>query len=195
MLEILAQVVGEIANQYLIGFLILFVFIHKIREDSIGLIYLLFFTTIYNAVLKEVFKMPLPETCPSTSYGFPSGHTNFYSILCIWIFISYKSKYIKTLSILVFCLAEWRIVYLGYHYLRDVLLTPLFALTVTYLYKKFVSDFSDYKKLVIFAVVNALLIMTLIWLTGYWSLPPFYAYGLSVIAPVAKRLVLRFRPT
>ncbi|MDR2396892.1 MAG: hypothetical protein LBD69_03505 [Puniceicoccales bacterium] len=41
----------------------------------------------YNVILKNVFKVDLPPTCPARGFGFPSGHMHFAAIFYLGLIL------------------------------------------------------------------------------------------------------------
>lgn len=88
--------------------------------------------TILNQMLKFILRRPRPtefRIINETGYSFPSGHSMismaFYGFLIYLIYKNIKNKYLKTtliiiLSLLIIAIGLSRI-YLGVHYLSDVI--------------------------------------------------------------------------
>lgn len=100
-------------------------------------------TVVVNNILKEIFDAPRPFTeypdrvdnlRPSTSSGnsFPSGHTQLFSTFHYGVAFYLKKKWIfVVVSVLVVLMMISR-VYLGVHYLEDVLVAGLIGLVLGY---------------------------------------------------------------
>ena len=115
------------------------------KEERIfkPLIALLFLTMLYNSVLKEIFKFPLPETCDANCYSFPSGHMNFCSIFYIWLILVTRSTAIRVILIALWSISGTAMVLAGYHYIRDIVITPIFSATFVWIYKRLESKLLD----------------------------------------------------
>lgn len=122
--------------------------------------YLLFLTMIYNTILKNIFQMPLPETCPSTGFGFPSGHAHFYSVFYFWVMVHYKHNIFRIVCFIMWAFSCFRVVYLGYHYAFDVFAASVFALVSVLLYKNFVESKMDFYKISLFSIILAVFFAT-----------------------------------
>lgn len=108
-------------------------------------------STLINQILKHLVARPRPELAliKESGYSFPSGHTmgavSFYGFI-IWLVANSKlSKKMKWLinSLLVFLILNisYSRVYLGVHYISDVLCGALISSAIllisTYLIKKY----------------------------------------------------------
>ena len=102
------------------------------------------FSMVLNNTLKEIFDAPRPfaeypnrveNLRPSTSSGnsFPSGHTQLFSTFLFGAAFYLKKKWLfVTASILVLLMMMSRI-YLGVHYLEDVVVAAIIGLVLGYL--------------------------------------------------------------
>lgn len=115
-----------------------------VKNKKIGLLTLtnLVTITILNQILKLILRRPRPtefRIINETGYSFPSGHSMismaFYGFLIYLIYKNIKNKYLKTtliiiLSLLIITIGISRI-YLGVHYLSDVI--GGFLISISYL--------------------------------------------------------------
>ncbi|MDR0744561.1 MAG: phosphatase PAP2 family protein [Holosporales bacterium] len=176
----LAGLASYVGNTYFISFLAGLSFVLIKKHDFSGLIYLLFFTMIYNTLLKPIFALPLPKTCPGTGYGFPSGHMNFNAVFFLWIFTTFKNRIIKIFSVLLLATIGWSIVYKGFHFARDVLLTPIFSCLFIFIYKKFIANQSSSRAFLIVNIVSSILIFCLYFVKKTIPEHIFIAYYLII---------------
>ena len=115
-----------------------------IKNKKIGLITLtnLVVITILNQMLKIVLKRPRPtefRIINETGYSFPSGHSMismaFYGLLIYLIYKKIKNKYLKATLIIILLLLILAIgisrIYLGVHYVSDVI--GGFLISISYL--------------------------------------------------------------
>lgn len=98
--------------------------------------------TSLNLLIKNIIQRPRPEgfrLIEESGYSFPSGHSMvcmaFYGFLIYIIFTNFKNKYLKTIlimliSMLIILIGLSRI-YLGVHYMSDVLAG--FFISISYL--------------------------------------------------------------
>ncbi|MDR3031003.1 MAG: hypothetical protein LBU35_01295 [Holosporales bacterium] len=179
-IEQLSNLLSYIGNPYFISVLAIILFVFSKKYDSSGLIYLLFFTMIYNVLLKYAFKFPLPESCPAKGYGFPSGHMNFNSVFFLWIFSTYKKPIIRIFSLLSLAAIGWNIVYKGFHYARDVLLTPPFACLCIFIYRKFIEDKDISRIFLTINLFSAVIILGLYFINGFVHWHIFMAYYIII---------------
>lgn len=115
-----------------------------VKNKKIGLLTLtnLVTITILNQVLKFILRRPRPtefRIINETGYSFPSGHSMismaFYGFLIYLIYKNIKNKYLKTtliiiISLLIIAIGISRI-YLGVHYVSDVI--GGFLISISYL--------------------------------------------------------------
>lgn len=115
-----------------------------VKNKKIGLLTLinLVTITILNQILKFILRRPRPtefKIINETGYSFPSGHSMismaFYGFLIYLIYKNIKNKYLKTtliiiLSLLIIAIGISRI-YLGVHYVSDVI--GGFLISISYL--------------------------------------------------------------
>ncbi len=112
----------------------LYIFSNKDKQYK-EMICLMFLTMLYNSILKEIFKLPLPETCRANCYSFPSGHMNFQSIFYIWMILKNKNNLLRVILLAFWIITGTTMVFAGYHFARDVIITPIFSLSFILLFK------------------------------------------------------------
>jgi membrane-associated phospholipid phosphatase len=88
---------------------------------------IMFFTITYNVVLKNVFKVDLPPTCPVRGFGFPSGHMHFSAIFYLELMYFYKNKIVRLGACTLMLTLGSNMVMRGYHHTMDVVGAILFA--------------------------------------------------------------------
>ena len=126
---------------------VLFLYYKNYKIESI----LMLATTIsypYTLLLKHIFKLPRPSTNDLNSlfrtdlYGFPSGHTIFYTIFFgFLIYLSFRTprisrtvrKFVQWISIYFIVMVGASRVGLGVHYVRDILAGYLFGILFLFL--------------------------------------------------------------
>ena len=132
----------------------------KDKKIGVGILINLCTATGLNLILKSLLQRPRPtefRIINETGYSFPSGHSMismaFYGFIIYLIYEKVKNKYIKwtsitLLSILIVMIGFSRI-YLGVHYVSDVLAGFLFSIAYLivyigsinkYLFKGVISD-------------------------------------------------------
>lgn len=122
-----------------------------IKNKKIGLITLnnLVAITILNQILKIVLKRPRPtefRIINETGYSFPSGHSMismaFYGLLIYLIYKKIKNKYLKATLIIILLLLILAIgisrIYLGVHYVSDVIGGFLISMSYLIVYIKLI---------------------------------------------------------
>ena len=132
----------------LIGIALALLIIIKNKKIGISTSFNLAFIALLNIILKNIVGRPRPsgyEIITETGYSFPSGHSMisaaFYGYLIYLIYKYIKNKKVKytlivLLSLLVFMIGISR-VYLGVHYISDVIGGFLISATYLVVYTSF----------------------------------------------------------
>ncbi len=124
---------------------ILLIVIVKNKRIGIGVLINLCSVTGLNLILKSLLQRPRPtefRIINETGYSFPSGHSMvsmaFYGFLIYLIYKNIKNKYLKWTSILLLSILITMIgfsrIYLGVHYVSDVLAGFLFSIAYLIVY-------------------------------------------------------------
>lgn len=151
-----AIVFSHICGVYGLVIFSIFGFVFIDRKVFRYCIYLMMLTMIYNTILKNIFQIPLPATCPTTGYGFPSGHSHFVSIFYIWLILHYKNNILRTVCLLMMICFYCTMVYLGYHRILEVCAAGVFALVSVVLYNRFVTSSDDFYRISVFTIILAI---------------------------------------
>jgi hypothetical protein len=133
----IAVIITKILGVYGTAILAILGFICVDRKVFVRCMYLLMLTMIYNTILKNIFQMPLPETCPTSGFGFPSGHFHFAAIFYIWVMVHYKNTYVRWACLALMAIYGTAVIQAGCHYPIDVISALGFAAVSVFLYKKF----------------------------------------------------------
>ena len=153
MISTIATCLSYISNDYLLMLVAVLFYIFSKRTEYAHLIILLLFAMIYKAILKDLLKIPAPVTSP-TKYGFPSGHINFATMFFGWFMITHKSKLLYFLCPAALALASLSTIYLGYHDISDVLLTPILPVCFLTTYYVFLRNVEQDKFMIIFITIS-----------------------------------------
>ncbi len=143
--------------RYLIVISLLSFLVIKNKRKSFGILFNLLLITILNLVLKNIVERPRPEgfmLIDETGYSFPSGHSMvsmaFYGFIIYLIFKYLKNKPLKyilcsILGILIVLIGSSRI-YLGVHYVSDVIAGALISITYLFLYTNIIKRYINKKE-------------------------------------------------
>ena len=135
----------------LISITILLLIFIKDKKISFSITLNLILATLFNQALKHVIQRPRPSKyniINESGYSFPSGHSMismaFYGFLIYLIHKNIKNKYLKTLlitilSLLIIAIGLSRI-YLGVHYLSDVIGGFIIAIIYLVIYIKITTN-------------------------------------------------------
>jgi len=126
---------------YLLFFLFLSFFLLKKKSHWKFLLCMMIFEVVSNVLLKNFFTRPRPNVVwliEETGFSFPSGHmmasTIFYGLCIYFLHQSDFSKIIKILGTIFFVFLILSIglsrVYLGVHYMSDILGGFLFSMCI-----------------------------------------------------------------
>ena len=127
---------------FLIVLVIILFIVMKNKKIGISIFSNLVIITALNQLLKRILQRPRPteyRIIEETGYSFPSGHSMismaFYGYLIYLIYKYVKNKYIKWISIvllsILICAIGISRIYLGVHYVSDVL--GGFLISISYL--------------------------------------------------------------
>ena len=124
-----------------------------------------------NSLLKAIFMRLRPfmvdteitNLRPETSggYSMPSGHTQSASTVFFGVYQFFKRKYLLIIAIIITALVAISRMYIGVHYLTDVLVGAFLGILITYYLAKYLSKKEDLSK-----IYNIILIISGVALVG-----------------------------
>ncbi|MDY0317713.1 MAG: phosphatase PAP2 family protein [Candidatus Izemoplasmatales bacterium] len=124
-----------------------------------------------NSLLKAIFMRLRPfmvdteitNLRPETSggYSMPSGHTQSASTVFFGVYQFFKKKYLLIIAIIITVLVAISRMYIGVHYLTDVLVGAFLGILITYYLAKYLSKKEDLSK-----IYNIILIISGVALVG-----------------------------
>lgn len=158
MISDIASCLSYISNDYLLMLIAVLFYVFSKRSEHAHLVILLLFAMIYKAFLKELLKIPAPMTSP-TKYGFPSGHINFATVFFGWCMLTYRRKLVYWLCPIALTLASISTIYLGYHDISDVVLTPLLPICYLSIYYLFMLTLKLNNFVIIFVITSTLCLL------------------------------------
>jgi len=146
------------------------------------------FTSVINNALKVIANAPRPFSeypdritnfRPSTSTGtsFPSGHTQNFSTLLFSIAFFLKKRWFFALAGIFVVLMMFSRMYLGVHYLEDVLVGGFLGLLIAYLSYYFFNKLAENQKLLHrIYIITIIVFFPIVFLLGSEDL--FKGYGI-----------------
>lgn len=145
-------IITNLGSPYVLILLTLLSFLLKNKKLSFIITGNLGLITIINQVLKFIIKRPRPSDLfliVETGYSFPSGHSmvslSFYGLLIYFIYKYFKNKKLKifliTLLSLIIILIGVSRVYLGVHFVSDVISGFLLSLSYLIIFIKVINKF------------------------------------------------------
>lgn len=145
------KIVTNFGGAIILGLITILILI-LIKNKKIGLSVLinLCSVTVLNLILKSILQRPRPNEyriINETGYSFPSGHSMismaFYGFIIYLIYKNIKNKYLKWISIILLSILILMIgfsrIYLGVHYVSDVLAGFLFSISYLIVYIKIIN--------------------------------------------------------
>ncbi|MFX1536691.1 MAG: phosphatase PAP2 family protein [Promethearchaeota archaeon] len=139
-LDLFFQIITLLGDELFIIFLLVVVFWAIEKRMGFLLAIVLMFSQTLNWFLKSLFALPRPYVefpsqvkligPPEPSFAFPSGHSQ--STATIWSFLTgwLKNKWLALLTIILIILVPLSRIYLGVHYLSDVVGGVFFGLII-----------------------------------------------------------------
>ncbi|MFX1254500.1 MAG: phosphatase PAP2 family protein [Promethearchaeota archaeon] len=140
LLDFIFQIITLLGDELFIIFLLVVVFWAIEKRMGFLLAIVLMFSQTLNWLLKSLFALPRPYVeFPSQvnligpeelSFAFPSGHSQ--NIATIWPFLTgwLRNKWLALLTIILIILVPLSRIYLGVHYLSDVIGGVFFGLII-----------------------------------------------------------------
>ena len=125
-----------------------------------------------NSILKAVFMRIRPfmvdseviNLRPETSggYSMPSGHTQSASTVFFGVYQFFKKRYLLIIAIVITSLVALSRMYIGVHYLTDVIAGALLGIIITYYLAKYLSKKEDLSKIYnIILIISSLALISL----------------------------------
>ena len=144
------------------------------KKTGFKFINIYFCTVAVNSLLKNLVRRPRPFAAyadevrsigsPTGGYSFPSGHTNSITTVGTLFCNEYKKQlkvFLPVAAALVFIVAFTRL-YLGQHYLTDVLAAAVIAIALTYALGKAYALLGDKEERLGFVLVPAAIVISVV---------------------------------
>lgn len=123
------MIVTQLGSEEFYTLLVLTVYWCVSRRAGLRLGMAFLLTMFVNFAIKDLFRVPrpageglrvlLPES--GTGYGFPSGHTQGNTTVWGYLYLTFRRRWVLTVAVTLVLLVALSRVYLGLHYISDVL--------------------------------------------------------------------------
>lgn len=153
-------------------FLIIFCLLYWLfnKKDALNFLFIYIATAGVNLVLKAIIKRPRPfkngiksvgkET---SNYSFPSGHSTSISTIITYLGFRYKKIYLYVLIPISMILVGFSRIYLGQHYLSDVIVGLLLAALITTILYFFVDKIPKKDLILLIAGITSLVAIIILF--------------------------------
>ncbi|MFW9802023.1 MAG: phosphatase PAP2 family protein [Candidatus Thorarchaeota archaeon] len=175
------------------------------KRETMIITLILVVSVIANYWLKYAFASPRPATTywygevEATNYGLPSGHAQNSSTLYTWLAGKVKTWWMVLVSTILIVMIGVSRVYLGVHFLGDVLVGWAIGIAIglgAFYFEKQISDFASRIKSVYWYLLFFIIGLILVVVSSILPYPPgdnFGAYGgLTMGAAIAFPLENRY---
>ncbi len=156
-------------------YIILLTVIYYAYDKKLGemLGYVLIVSTALNTILKHIFSADRPFTKyperienlrPHTSpgYSFPSGHTQVFTSIVFSLGYYIKRNFIIIIVATLSILMAISRMYLGVHFFEDVFVSLVLGISLSYLYYKVYTKYSEDTKKLMMIYIGTLVVLLLI---------------------------------
>ncbi|CCV64576.1 Membrane-associated phospholipid phosphatase [Alteracholeplasma palmae J233] len=187
------NLITELGDQYVFILVVVFFYWFINKKSAYRLVFVFLLSSAMATIIKQVVKRPRPYIQDEKltvlrktgGYSFPSGHSQAITIQSLFIYNEsyYKNKYIKIILIFLTTIVLFSRMYLGQHYLTDVIaglaLGSLMYLLGNFLFKK-MNNKEEVYALVLSFLISVILIILLFFKPAYESYHKIYigAFGL-----------------
>jgi hypothetical protein len=182
------QLISFLGEQYV--YILLLSIIYYTYDKKLGefMGFVLFFTGIFNSVIKGLVAAQRPfqkypskvtNLRPNTSsgYSFPSGHTQLMSTFSFAGSFYFQKKYLTYLAITLSSLMALSRMYLGVHFLEDVLFALVLGYLIAFLgYKLFFKYYQNSQQMIRLYTIILIAFLPFVVILQYDDL--FKTYGL-----------------
>jgi len=188
--DVFWQLVSELGDErfYMLALILIYIAYSPRLGYRLSMIFLM--SMWLNVALKNTLQYPRPSSfmwkTEVSGYSFPSGHAQGVSTFWFRLLIECRKLWILPIAILVTSLVSYSRIYLGVHYLHDVvagvILGLTFAITPTLIGLRFkLTNLESLLPKVISIVAIMLLLISSLIPGGYGDIPLIcgYMFGLS----------------
>jgi membrane-associated phospholipid phosphatase len=148
-------IITQLGDQYVFILLAVIIYWTIDKKFAHKFVFTFMVSAIVNSGIKEIFKRPRPYLYPgvqsephwnTTGYAFPSGHAQAAGVIGYTLLYSSKKtgyKWMKYVGIAILILVPLSRVYLGQHFLSDVIVGTLLAFILAHYTFKLVDLMGD----------------------------------------------------
>jgi membrane-associated phospholipid phosphatase len=139
--DVFFQFFSFLGGETFIWFLLAVIWFGVSRRRGLEIVFLLTSALLIHGILKQFFGVPRPfyfipslQKSPAEGFGFPSGHTLSVSLVWCWIAFTFHFPFRWVLAISFAVLGGLSRLYLGVHFIHDVVGAWLLALILASVY-------------------------------------------------------------
>ena len=155
-LNVFFDIITMLGEESIMIILVMILYFAFDKKYAYKLFFICIMSLSINSILKNLIKLDRPfknkeVTClkeeTATGYSFPSGHTQTFATISSSLAIKYKKIWFSILTTLLIILVAFSRMYLGAHYLSDVITGALLGVIISVIGSKIYDKFDNKRKL------------------------------------------------
>lgn len=185
-LDFMAQLLTQLGDQYVFILIVATLYWLISKKVAFKMVFLFLMSSVTNEGLKAVIQRPRPYTETGVDsigkethgYSMPSGHSQASGLTSTYLYLEYKNrfKWLKYVLLVLITIVPLTRMYLGQHYLTDVIAGTLIGVLIAYFGSIAIDKMGKYDGLIAF-FISLILTVTLLFLQNkaYVDVKNFFA--------------------